>query len=532
MEPTRLALEVAEKEWETRLQSLKQRQVKRQRHSWTIYIYIYMREQHPARLGKQLLRSDYPPHIAGLWHEERIVMQPDEVHAIMNSTWGNYWDSDLRRLAASEARTSTPHSSRVKMKRKKAPGLDQLRNDDLLRLPPVLFEAIAAFWTRCEETRTWPDALQAQHVVYLPKSAHAGAVPAADQLRPIVLLPHILKAWSVHRQHYLRDAVQQYEHLLGGRPKVRVQRELAKLLLQLQAAVSTNQVVSGAHLDLTKAFELIPHSLMRYTLDKLGLPAAMTTLMLQQYVAPEFLTTRGATSSHGPIVCGIAAGCPLAIYCMSAITIPLSLALRAQNIQHRCFVDDITLWHQQHGNNLAEAIAGATTVRQWVAVAGMQINAKTVVWSSSTRAPAHQIADALGVPNAEVRGQTKDLGGDFLVALPKQCMGPAQHQRVLTGMRHMKRLRRAKLPHCLIPPLISEIRKQLKLDLHTADRCPEMVLTVLADRAALDPAFLQHYLVTTKRFASGSLGFMMERITRYSTRRGSSASTPLALESG
>eukprot|EP00971_Amphidinium_carterae_P262475 5206480-Amphidinium_carterae.1 len=79
----------------------------------------------------------------------------------------------------------------------------------------------------------------------------------------------------------------------------------------------------------------------------------------------------------------------------------------------------------------------------------------------------------------------------------------------------MKRLRRARLPHWIVPPVyqgalyprlfwdcephhvtaqpISEIRKQLQLDLHTSDRCHEMVLTVLAERPGLDPAFAQHY---------------------------------------
>eukprot|EP00971_Amphidinium_carterae_P053560 1055118-Amphidinium_carterae.1 len=66
------------------------------------------------------------------------------------------------------------------MKPGKAAGTDQLRSEDLLRLPAVLHEAIAAFWMRCESTQTWPDALRAQQVVFLPKPAHAGKVPQAD----------------------------------------------------------------------------------------------------------------------------------------------------------------------------------------------------------------------------------------------------------------------------------------------------------------------------------------------------------------
>eukprot|EP00971_Amphidinium_carterae_P263495 5227825-Amphidinium_carterae.1 len=131
------------------------------------------------------------------------------------------------------------------MKPGKAAGTDQLRSEDLLHLPAVLH---CRLWMRCESTQTWPDALRLQQMVFLPKPAHAGKVPQADQLRPIVLLPHILKAWSVHRQHHIRNPVLHYV--------VHVQRELAKLLLQLRSAVTTNQVVSGAHLDLAKAFEL------------------------------------------------------------------------------------------------------------------------------------------------------------------------------------------------------------------------------------------------------------------------------------
>eukprot|EP00971_Amphidinium_carterae_P270926 5376412-Amphidinium_carterae.1 len=110
-------------------------------------------------------------------------------------------------------------------------------------------------------------------------------------------------------------------------------------------------------------------------------------------------------------------------------------------------------WHQQHGTKLDDVCAGAAVVHQWVKATGMQINAKTVVWSSSQKAKIQHIADALGVPHAEQRGHTKDLGGDFLVALPRQCMGPAQKHRILTGLQQMKRLRRARLLHWIVPPV-------------------------------------------------------------------------------
>eukprot|EP00971_Amphidinium_carterae_P147360 2920134-Amphidinium_carterae.1 len=203
--PARFLHEAAEREWEQRLQSLKQRQRQRHRQSWT----AYLNQQHPAKIGKQILRSDYPPLIAGLLHEGEIVMQPTQVHDVMHSTWGRFWDHDVhcnldefKRLPFPQHEMSelAPISGTdvkkalSKMKTGRAAGADQLRSEDLLSLPDVLHGAIAAFWMRCEAAQTWPDALRAQQVVFLPKPAHAGKVPQADQLRPIVLLPHMLKA--------------------------------------------------------------------------------------------------------------------------------------------------------------------------------------------------------------------------------------------------------------------------------------------------------------------------------------------------
>eukprot|EP00971_Amphidinium_carterae_P274257 5442879-Amphidinium_carterae.4 len=128
---------------------------------------------------------------------------------------------------------------------------------------------------------------------------------------------------------------------------------------------------------------------------------------------------------------------------MAAMTVPLTQLLQQERIPHRCYVDDITVWKVEKHLTVQSIKQAAECVKTWTDAAGLEINDKTVIWSTSAKVRMQPVANALGV--ARRADTVKDLGGDFVIH-PRLKMGAAQKQRVSQSLKGMTRLQRIPLP--------------------------------------------------------------------------------------
>eukprot|EP00971_Amphidinium_carterae_P061584 1219277-Amphidinium_carterae.2 len=348
--------------WERERTALQKARRQHQQHSWQQYVAT----THPATVIKQITRADLPPAVDGLEVNGTVTLDPVRLPFPQHET------QSLDPITAEQVERTLR-----KMTKGKAVGVDNLAAEQLATLPGGIHALVAAFFTTCERCGQWPAALCAQRVVFLPKDGAPHRAPAASQLRPIVLLPHLLKCWSTLRGGHLKQAVGTYPTLLGGKAKIAVERELIKLLFTVQQSVLTPWNTSGVHLDLTKAFETVPHEHLRYALRRLGVHGAVTTLLLQQYAAPKVLHSHGTASMHPATIRGIAAGCPLGVFAMAAVCVPLIQQLAAQQIPHRQHVDDTTIWHTHKGKDVQKLVDVAATLAHWMEVTGLTANNKT-----------------------------------------------------------------------------------------------------------------------------------------------------------
>eukprot|EP00971_Amphidinium_carterae_P312127 6204320-Amphidinium_carterae.1 len=104
----------------------------------------------------------------------------------------------------------------------KAPGFDGLRVEHILSAGAELPRMLACLYNRMESQQKWPAALCTQKLIFLSKPKHKHVIPQALQLRPIVLLPSVMKLWSSIRSCHYLAALKPYPEIIGGLPKVRI----------------------------------------------------------------------------------------------------------------------------------------------------------------------------------------------------------------------------------------------------------------------------------------------------------------------
>eukprot|EP00971_Amphidinium_carterae_P172263 3415157-Amphidinium_carterae.1 len=161
------------------------------------------------------------------------------------------------------------------------------------------------------------------------------------------------------------------------------------------------------------------------------------------YGGSKYLVHMGTASAvRRPVIRGVCAGCPLAVFVMGLATSALTPSLSTLGVHHREFVDDITIWATGNKKSVEQRTCqGHHCLTEWAHIWGLSINnSKTRVWS--THAPtARAVRKSLERPENDAVREVKDLGLDVLLLSRTRKQHPIQGQRLTEAISTVERLR-------------------------------------------------------------------------------------------
>ena len=205
-------------------------------------------------------------------------------------------------------------------KSKAASGLDGWGPHELAALPEQAFQNLAVLCSTVEKVGRWPHPLLYGQIVGLPKPGKPkdGHV----RVRPICVLPMLVRAWSSLRYQHLHNWIQSWipKELHGGLSKRSTVTATAPVLTAVARATADNEPVVGVSLDYTACFDRIDVKLGLELLQRLGLPDRITKPLLYLYDHMQRTCRVGAACSdffHASM--GIIQGCSMSVLMLNSI---------------------------------------------------------------------------------------------------------------------------------------------------------------------------------------------------------------------
>ncbi|XP_046640334.1 uncharacterized protein LOC124324536 [Daphnia pulicaria] len=266
-------------------------------------------------------------------------------------------------------------SFRLQRMKNTAPGPDGARYSGLRRVDPGC-HTLALIYSRCLRIAKVPAAWKESTTVLIFK---AGDRENLGNWRPLTLGNTIAKLYS----GVIADRISRWAeegHRISPQQKGFTRHDgCLEHNFLLQAAINqarrTGQELCVAWLDLANAFPSVPHSHIFGTLNLLGLPAELISVVQDLYIDT---TTRGMTSSGLtapiPISSGVKQGCPLSpvifdlamepiIRAVMALK-PLSFKLGLIDLLILAFADDLALLAKNEAA-LQRQLDVATETAEW-----------------------------------------------------------------------------------------------------------------------------------------------------------------------
>eukprot|EP00662_Eupelagonemidae_sp_cell21_P057018 gene57018-biopygen114705 len=151
-----------------------------------------------------------------------------------------------------------------------AGGLEGWRPAELKRLPLPLLELVATMLNCFEDTGEWPDALLEAFITLIPKDGAAGG---PLDLRPITVTSALYRLWAATR---VRQVLEWQELWLprgarGFRLGSSTDDVYYTLALRIERALLRGEPLVGLGLDLAKAFDSLPQTIMLTLCAELGM---------------------------------------------------------------------------------------------------------------------------------------------------------------------------------------------------------------------------------------------------------------------
>ncbi len=259
--------------------------------------------------------------------QDRVPLQGDETEVAeaakgLDRLWA--WAIDL-------AATTFPRSTGV--------GADNMAPRAVSRLSEAAKGSLASILMACERLGSWCSERLVNLIVLLPKSSGG--------LRPIGLLPLEVRIWGRARTAVARtwEAANALPCVFGG-VGMGAQKAAWLAAFRAEAARHGSEAYIQALLDLTKAFEAIPHQALVDAARKRGYNIAVLQLSLSAYTLPRTVGIDGVYSELLVATRGIVAGSGFAtselrLLMMDVIT-PV-LERWGDAVDLTLYVDDLTV---------------------------------------------------------------------------------------------------------------------------------------------------------------------------------------------
>lgn len=189
-----------------------------------------------------------------------------------------------------------------KLKRKKAPGKDNITNTMIKNLPPPIIDNLTDIFNKCIELSHFPDSWKEAQIILFLKPGKDPVMTTS--YRPISLLSGFAKIFEriiLHRmERFLPDIIPSEQY--GFVPKKSTTQQLVRILEFIGAAHHNKQATALLMLDVAKAFDRVYHNGLIYKLIHQNFPNDII-LLLQSYISNRtFRIKYGQTISSPRII--------------------------------------------------------------------------------------------------------------------------------------------------------------------------------------------------------------------------------------
>ncbi len=378
-----------------------------------------------------------------------------------------------------------------------APGDDGWRPAELRELPQWALQELSEVLSLIERVGRWPETLMSATTCLIPK-----AEPSADPLqqRPLTVMSAVYRAWAKARCSEI--LVWQERWLDPGQAGFRAGHGTADVLLPhaaaFEAASATGAPLWGASLDLSKAFDMVPHTLLFPLLVEMGMPLTFANLMADMYcrLRRRWRLPGGWCSREWHATNGLLQGCPLSVVLLNAVTVLWHRRLASLPAQAFSYADDLTV------------LAGTGPALQRALDAGVQV-LRAFAMELSPRKCAYY-ANAAAAPSA---GPALAVLGHQLARVSRpELLGAAVHlAATATASLPVARAAdvQAPLARIRMAPLSADGRATLAATCALPALCARTSASALPLRnvAALRGSVLTAVLDTSARFRCAEVAF-------------------------
>ena len=269
-----------------------------------------------------------------------------------------------------------------KKSKRAATGPDGVSRQDLLKIPPAATQDLLDLLADVEHGHPWPQQLTTGFVISLEK------VPGASttgQFRPITLLPVPYRTWSSIRAKSLLQHLSQIapQSCTGNLPGRQASQVWYHILCDIEKSQLAQGSMSGAVLDLIKAFNLIPRIPVFKILQILGIQPELAKAWSQALVQLERrFQIQQCVGPPQRSCTGFPEGCALSVVSMLAVNIVghAYMTLRYPSVTLWSYVDNLEITGEA-ADQVTAAVQGLKTFSELMDVA--IDDAKTYSWSVS-----------------------------------------------------------------------------------------------------------------------------------------------------
>ena len=234
-------------------------------------------------------------------------------------------------------------------------GADNVAPRALLRLSDGALLALASLMLKMEEVGEWAEELDLVLIVLLDK--------ADGGRRPIGLFPTVVRVWMRARAAHARawEATNASKHLYGS-AGMGAQRAAWVEAFCAEAAALDTEEHAQALMDLTKAFEAVPHDLLLDAAKRRGFPIALLRMSIAAYRLKRAIGIDGVYSRQIQATRGITAGSGLATTELRLLLLDVIEPTKSRwggALGLTLYVDDLTISIRGARRHVAQKLAAA-----------------------------------------------------------------------------------------------------------------------------------------------------------------------------